>query len=117
MKNINRSVRTYAVRLDGSAPGWRRALPRHVKRARPVIAATLAALMVVGGSWWYLHRAVLSSVPSIAVMPFEVAGRRRGDRSPRSGHRQRHFLIDSSRIRNLDVIGSFHDRGLRKQRR
>ena len=28
VKNINRSVRTYAVRLDGSGPGWRRALPR-----------------------------------------------------------------------------------------
>ena len=105
VKNINRSVRTYAVRLDGSAPGWRRALPRHVKRARPVIAAALAALMVVGGSWWYLHRAALSSVPSIAVMPFEVAG---GDAATDRLARgiANDISIDFSRLRNLDVIGS-----------
>ena len=105
VKNINRSVRTYAVRLDGSAPGWRRALPRYVKRARPVIAAALAALMVVGGSWWYSHRAALSSVPSIAVMPFEVAG---GDAATDRLARgiANDISIDFSRLRNLDVIGS-----------
>jgi class 3 adenylate cyclase/TolB-like protein len=105
VKNINRSVRTYAVRVDGSAPGWRRALPRYVKRARPVIAAALAALMVVGGSWWYLHRAALSSVPSIAVMPFEVAG---GDAATDRLARgiANDISIDFSRVRNLDVIGS-----------
>ena len=105
VKNINRSVRTYAVRLDGSGPGWRRALPRYVKRARPVIAAVLAALMVVGGSWWYTHRAALSSVPSIAVMPFEVAG---GDAATDRLARgiANDISIDFSRIHNLDVIGS-----------
>jgi TolB-like protein/class 3 adenylate cyclase len=105
VKNINRSVRTYAVRLDGSAPGWRRALPRHLRRARPVIAAVLAALMVVGGSWWYAHRAALSSVPSIAVMPFEVAG---GDAATDRLARgiANDISIDFSRLRNLDVVGS-----------
>jgi TolB-like protein len=105
VKNINRSVRTYAVRLDGSAPGWRRALPRHVKRARPAIAAALAALLVVGGSWWYSHHAALSSVPSIAVMPFEVAG---GDAATDRLARgiANDISIDFSRLRNLDVIGS-----------
>ena len=105
VKNINRSVRTYSVRLDGSAPGWRRALPRYVKRARPVIAAALVALMVVGGGWWYAHRAALSSVPSIAVMPFEVAG---GDAATDRLARgiANDISIDFSRLRNLDVIGS-----------
>ncbi|HWY81220.1 MAG TPA: adenylate/guanylate cyclase domain-containing protein, partial [Roseiarcus sp.] len=105
VKNINRSVRTYAVRLDGSAPGWSRALPRYVKRARPVIAAVLAALMVVGGSWWYAHRAALSSVPSIAVMPFEVGG---GDAATDRLARgiANDVSVDFSRLRNLDVIGS-----------
>jgi class 3 adenylate cyclase/TolB-like protein len=105
VKNINRSVRTYAVRLDGSAPGWRHALPRYGKRVRPVIAAALAALMVVGGSWWYAHRAALSSVPSIAVMPFEVAG---GDAATDRLARgiANDISIDFSRLRNLDVIGS-----------
>jgi class 3 adenylate cyclase/TolB-like protein len=105
VKNINRSVRTYAVRLDGSASGWRRTLPRYVKRARPVIAAVLAALMVVGGSWWYAHRAALSSVPSIAVMPFEVAGEDAAtDRLARGIAND--ISIDFSRLRNLDVVGS-----------
>ena len=105
VKNISRSVRTYSVRLDGSAPGWRRALPRYVKRARPVIAAALVALMVVGGGWWYAHRAALSSVPSIAVMPFEVAG---GDTATDRLARgiANDISIDFSRVRNLDVIGS-----------
>ena len=105
VKNINRSVRTYAVRLDGSAPGWRRALPRYVKRARPAIAAALAALIVVAGSWWYLHRAALPSVPSIAVMPFEVAG---GDAATDRLARgiANDVSVDFSRIHNLDVIGS-----------
>jgi TolB-like protein/class 3 adenylate cyclase len=105
VKNINRSVRTYAVRLDGSAPRWRRALPRHVKRARPAIAGALAALVVVAGSWWYLHRAALSSVPSIAVMPFEVAG---GDAATDRLARgiANDISIDFSRLHNVDVIGS-----------
>ena len=105
VKNLNRSVRTYAVRLDGSAPSWHRALPRHLRRARPMIVAVLAALMVVGGSWWYSHRAALSSVPSIAVMPFEVAG---GDAATDRLARgiANDISIDFSRLRNLDVIGS-----------
>jgi TolB-like protein len=91
--------------LDGSAPVWRRALPRYVKRARPVIVAVLAGLMVVGGSWWYAHRTALSSVPSIAVMPFEVAG---GDAATDRLARgiANDISIDFSRLRNLDVIGS-----------
>ena len=105
VKNISRSVRTYAVRFDGSAPGWRRALPRYVKRARPAIAAALAALIVVAGSWWYLHRPALPSVPSIAVMPFEVEG---GDAATDRLARgiANDISVDFSRLRNLDVIGS-----------
>jgi class 3 adenylate cyclase/TolB-like protein/tetratricopeptide (TPR) repeat protein len=105
VKNINRSVRTYAVRLDGSAPGWSRALPRYVKRARPAIAAGLIAIGLAGGAWWYTHRAALSSVPSIAVMPFEVAG---GDAATDRLARgiANDISIDFSRIHNLDVIGS-----------
>jgi class 3 adenylate cyclase/TolB-like protein/tetratricopeptide (TPR) repeat protein len=105
VKNINRSVRTYAVRLDGSAPGWRRALPRYVKRARPAIAAGLIAIGLAGGAWWYTHRAALSSVPSIAVMAFEVAG---GDAATDRLARgiANDISIDFSRIHNLDVIGS-----------
>jgi TolB-like protein len=105
VKNINRSVRTYAVRLDGSAPGWRRALPRYVRRARPAIAAGLIAIGLAGGAWWYTHRVTLSSVPSIAVMPFEVAG---GDAATDRLARgiANDISIDFSRLRNLDVIGS-----------
>jgi TolB-like protein/Tfp pilus assembly protein PilF len=105
VKNINRSVRTYAVRLDGSAPGWHRALPRYVRRARPAIAAGLVAIVLAGGAWWYTHRVTLSSVPSIAVMPFEVAG---GDAATDRLARgiANDISIDFSRLHNLDVIGS-----------
>ena len=105
VKNINRSVRTYAVRLDGSPPSWRRALPRYVRRGRPAIAAVLIAVGLGGGAWWYTHRAALSSVPSIAVMPFEVAG---GDAATDRLARgiANDISIDFSRLHNLDVIGS-----------
>jgi class 3 adenylate cyclase/TolB-like protein/tetratricopeptide (TPR) repeat protein len=105
VKNINRPVRIYTVRLDGSAPGWRRALPQYVKRARPAIAAGLIAIGLAGGAWWYTHRVTLSSVPSIAVMPFEVAG---GDAATDRLARgvANDISIDFSRLRNLDVIGS-----------
>jgi class 3 adenylate cyclase/TolB-like protein len=105
VKNINRSVRTYTVRLDGSAPHWRRALPRYAKRARPATAAGLIAIGLAVGAWWYTHRVTLSSVPSIAVMPFEVAG---GDAATdRLGRGIANDIsIDFSRLHNLDVIGS-----------
>jgi Adenylate and Guanylate cyclase catalytic domain len=88
VKNINRSVRTYAVRLDGSAPGWSRALPRYVKRARPMIAGR-------AGCANCLRRKLVVCAPRRAlVCPVHRrhavrgrGGRRRGDRSPRSGHR------------------------------
>jgi class 3 adenylate cyclase/TolB-like protein len=104
VKNISRSVRTYAVRLDGSAPGWRRAFPRYFKRARLAIAAGLIAIALAGGAWWYTHRVTLSSVPSIAVMPFEVAG---GDAATDRLARgiANDISIGFSRLHNLDVIG------------
>ncbi len=105
VKNISRPVRTYAVRLDASAPSWRRVLPRYSRRARPAIAAGLIAIGLAGGAWWYTHRVTLSSVPSIAVMPFEVAG---GDAATDRLARgiANDISIDFSRLRNLDVIGS-----------
>jgi TolB-like protein len=105
VKNINRAVRTYTVRLDGSAPGWRRALPRHVRRARPAIAAGLIAIGLAGWAWWYTHRVTLPSVPSIAVMPFEATG---GDAATDRLARgiANDISVDFSRLRNLDVIGS-----------
>ena len=104
VKNINRSVRTYVVRLYGSGPGSHRALPRYVRRW-PAIAAGLVAIVLAGGAWWYTHRVTLSSVPSIAVMPFEVAG---GDAATDRLARgiANDISIDFSRLHNLDVIGS-----------
>jgi len=105
VKNISRPVRTYTVRLDGSGPGWRRNLPRLLKRARPAIAAGLVAITLAGGGWWYAHRITLSAVPSIAVMPFEVTGADPATDRLAQGIAN-DISIDFSRLRNLDVVAS-----------
>jgi class 3 adenylate cyclase/TolB-like protein len=80
LKNIERPVRTYRVRVDGAAvrPAarrWRRLSGRSV-------AAALALLLVMataaGGWWWYQTRAgdgtaaqALPEPPSMAVLPFQ----------------------------------------------
>ncbi len=105
VKNIRRPVRTYVVRLDGSGPGWRHAFPRHLKRARPAIAAGLIAIILAGGAWWYTQRIALPSKPSIAVVPFEDVG---GDASSdRLAHGiATDIATDFSRLRDLDVVAS-----------
>src|SRR6476469_1875442 len=53
IKNIERLVRAYRVRLDGSAVRFR--LPfRRARRFVPLAAAVLLlALAITGGAWWY----------------------------------------------------------------
>jgi class 3 adenylate cyclase/TolB-like protein/Tfp pilus assembly protein PilF len=103
VKNISRPVRTYVVRLDGSGPSWRHAVPRRLKRARPAIAAGVIAMMLAGGVWWYERRATLPLNPSIAVMPFEdLGGDAAADRLARGVTSE--IATDFSRFRDFDVI-------------
>ena len=80
VKNIERLVRAYRVRLDGTAVRFR--LPfRRARRFVPLAAAVLLlALAITGGAWWYSLQnsdAGISPVldrPAIAVLPFDDFG-------------------------------------------
>jgi class 3 adenylate cyclase len=73
VKNIERLVRTYRIRLDGTA--GRSKLPFPLRRARrfalPMIAALLLVLAVSVGAWWWFGSPATSGKPSIAVLPFD----------------------------------------------
>jgi class 3 adenylate cyclase/TolB-like protein len=78
VKNIERPVRTYRVRVDGAA-----ARPALRRRRRPGFAAAPVALLllvaaVTAGGWWWYQRNVsgtaeqtLPAPPSMAVLPFQ----------------------------------------------
>ena len=103
VKNISRPVRTYVVRLGGSGPGWRRKLPRFLKRARPAIAASLVAAILAGGAWRYTHRNALPANPSIAVLPFEVVGGDAASDRLAKGL-AKDISSDLSRLRDIDIV-------------
>jgi class 3 adenylate cyclase/TolB-like protein len=79
VKNIERPVRTYRVRVDGAEV--RRAAPRGRRPPRRAIAAALALVVLVGagaGSWWWYQTRIagtagqtLPEPPSMAVLPFQ----------------------------------------------
>ena len=77
VKNINRPVRVYTVRLDGSrAARWIR-MP--AARTRGLALAALLLFAALGAIWWvWSDQATLAAPPSIAVLPFENIG---GDES------------------------------------
>ena len=68
VKNIERPVRAYRVRLDGKAA--RVSLPRLGRRAL-VAAAALCLIVVVAAGWWWRSRAPVPPTRSVvAVLPF-----------------------------------------------
>ncbi|RJT32746.1 adenylate/guanylate cyclase domain-containing protein [Mesorhizobium waimense] len=80
VKNINRPVRMYRLRLDGKRVRWtlRKAMPRWTRTAA---AALVVLALAGGGTWWFFQPAPLGAKPSVAVLPFnnygddEVTGR------------------------------------------
>jgi TolB-like protein/Tfp pilus assembly protein PilF len=75
VKNIERLVRAYRVRLDGTAAGLGRSLRRARRLALPSAAALLLALIVAAGGWWWWRPGQtagppLPDKPSLAVLPF-----------------------------------------------
>ncbi|RWA69493.1 MAG: adenylate/guanylate cyclase domain-containing protein [Mesorhizobium sp.] len=73
VKNINRPVRMYRVRLDGKRVRrtLRQAMPRWTRTAA---AAVVVLALVGGGTWWFLQPASLGAKPSVAVLPFNNYG-------------------------------------------
>jgi TolB-like protein/class 3 adenylate cyclase len=81
VKNIERLVRAYRVRLDRTAVRFR--LPFHrARRFAPLVAAALLlALAIAAGAWWYSLRSPsdadgppILGRPTIAVLPFDDFG-------------------------------------------
>ena len=112
VKNINRPIRTYLVRLDPHARIGR--LPRRptLRRRAAALAAALALLIASGAAWQRRDQLGLPGPPTadarierpvLAVLPLddlsgdEVTGRLAGGLTE-------DIITDMSRFRNLDVI-------------
>jgi TolB-like protein/class 3 adenylate cyclase/Flp pilus assembly protein TadD len=105
VKNIERPVRTYRVRLDG-ARAASPSLPARRKWALPAAAAVLVALLLAAGAaWWWPWPAepALTGRPSIAVLPFDNLG---GDEATARlvGGITEDIITDLARFREFDVI-------------
>ena len=103
VKNIERPVRAYRVRLDGKAARRRSLMPRSRRFRAAAVAVLLAAPVVGAGAWWLLRPATVASYPSIAVLPFdnlsgdEVTGRLALGIAE-------DIITDLARFRSVDVI-------------
>ncbi|MER8402999.1 adenylate/guanylate cyclase domain-containing protein [Mesorhizobium sp. M1348] len=73
VKNINRPVRMYRLRLDGK-PVRRPLLGMMPRWARTAAAAIVVLALAGGGTWWVFQPAPLGAKPSIAVLPFNNYG-------------------------------------------
>jgi TolB-like protein/class 3 adenylate cyclase len=106
LKNIDRPVRAYRVRLDGA----RAALPpprTSRRRAMPAAAAVLLALLLAAGaaSWGWLRPGEpgLAGRPSIAVLPFDNLGGDEAAGRLADGITE-DVITELSRFRDFDVI-------------
>jgi TolB-like protein/class 3 adenylate cyclase len=103
VKNIERLVRTYRVRLDGRTTRLGR-LSRRAQRFTLQRAAAVALLLVAAaGTWQFWPRQPINQRPGIAVLPFsnyggdEVTGRLADGLTEDT-------ITDLARYRDLDVI-------------
>jgi TolB-like protein/class 3 adenylate cyclase len=108
VKNIERPVRVYRVRLDGVAapPASRphRRPPRLRGRVLVPIAAAVVVLLVAGVGWWLWPTAPAGTGrPGIAVLPFDNLG---GDEATDrlAGGITEDIITDLARFQDLDVI-------------
>jgi TolB-like protein/class 3 adenylate cyclase/Flp pilus assembly protein TadD len=105
LKNINRPVRIYRVRLDGaptaspSPPVRRRGWSVHAA------AAILLALVLAAGVFWWLRPEEPASTgrPSIAVLPFDNLGGDAATGRLADGITE-DIITDLARFREFDVI-------------
>ena len=104
VKNINRPVRAYAVRLDGTRAARRRII---LLRPAPLAAAAgIVAFVALAGLWgyWQLPAAnIETSKPSIAVLPFANLGGDAVTGRLADGVTE-DIITDLSRFRDFDII-------------
>jgi class 3 adenylate cyclase len=76
LKNIDRPVRTYRVRLDGIRVASSPSRGRRYGWMLPTAAVALLALVLAGGAIWWLWPEAPAFIgrPSIAVLPFDNLG-------------------------------------------
>ena len=103
VKNIERPVRAYRVRLDGKAARRRSLMPRSRRFRAAAVALLLAAAVVGAGARWLLRPDTVAAHPSIAVLPFnnlsgdQVTGRLALGIAE-------DIITDLARFRSVDVI-------------
>src|SRR3954452_3176937 len=103
VKNIERLVRAYRVRLDGKV-AWLKSPSRRARRfaLRPAPAAALA--LVAGlGAWHFWPRESTRERPGIAVLPFTNLGGDEATGRLADGITE-DTITDLARFRDLDVI-------------
>ncbi len=111
VKNIERLVRAYRVRMDGTAARLGRPFRRARRLLPPVAAALLLALVLAAGAWWWRHPGQaagppLPDKPSVAVLPFtNLSGDPRWERL--AGELVEDIITDLARRPELFVIA--HD--------
>jgi class 3 adenylate cyclase/TolB-like protein len=99
LKNIDRPIRTYQIRLAGKQLGPRWTL-RRVRRRAPG-AVILLALGLLGGiaHWLWPRASSLAGKPAVAVLPFDnIAG------DAATGRLAADIITDLARFRDLAVI-------------
>ncbi len=107
VKNIERPVRAYAVRLSGPprTPPSTRSWP--VRRLLPFAAAAVIAIAVAGAGmfyWWPRAPAARETVrPSIAVLPFDNFGGDAASGRLADGLTE-DIITDLARYRDFDII-------------
>jgi TolB-like protein/class 3 adenylate cyclase len=105
LKNIDRPIRVYQVRLDGVAVKLPPRRENHRWAVPGAVASLLLAiLIVIGALWWWFRPAepTLAARPSIAVLPFDNLG---GEATGRLADGITEDIItDLSRFREFDVI-------------
>jgi TolB-like protein/class 3 adenylate cyclase len=108
VKNIARPVRTYRVRLDGSAPAWRLRLRGEARRRRwgaVLLIALLAAAATTWGAsqWLTVPLAPRHADLAVAVLPFTNLGDDQEENWLGEGIAE-DIMTAVSRFRDLTVI-------------